>query len=122
MLKLLGQSCEYTTKEPGKQDIFYSASNVLDNKRYIYEMYYKKHEISKELYEFCLRNKLADAGLIAKWKKVRCLECLYFYCTSLAMNVFVVCNAFLKVITTSRPLAFAEFQRANLLLARLWNV
>jgi len=38
--------------------------------RYIYEMYYKKSEISRELYDFCLRENFADANLIAKWKKV----------------------------------------------------
>jgi hypothetical protein len=38
--------------------------------RYIFEQYYKKKAISKELYEFLLREKYADANLIAKWKKV----------------------------------------------------
>ena len=37
--------------------------------RYIYEMY-KKKKIKKPVYEFCLRQKYADANLIAKWKKV----------------------------------------------------
>lgn len=37
--------------------------------RYIYEMYYTKKEISRELYEYLLREKFADASLIAKWKK-----------------------------------------------------
>jgi bud site selection protein 31 len=37
--------------------------------RYIYELYYKKKEISKDLYEYCLKEKWADAMLIAKWKK-----------------------------------------------------
>ena len=32
-------------------------------------MYYKKKQISKELYEFCLKEKWADAMLTAKWKK-----------------------------------------------------
>lgn len=38
--------------------------------RYIYDMYYKKNAISKELYEYCLAEKIGDANLIAKWKKV----------------------------------------------------
>jgi len=38
--------------------------------RYVYDMYYKKKAISKELYEYCLAEKIADANLIAKWKKV----------------------------------------------------
>ena len=37
--------------------------------KYIFNMFYKKKEISRELYEFCLREKFADANLIAKWKK-----------------------------------------------------
>ncbi|RHY17616.1 hypothetical protein DYB36_009916 [Aphanomyces astaci] len=37
--------------------------------RYVYDMYYKYSKISKEVYEYCLRMKLADANLIAKWKK-----------------------------------------------------
>jgi len=32
-------------------------------------MYFKYNKISKEVYEYCIRNKLVDAGLIAKWKK-----------------------------------------------------
>eukprot|EP00494_Astrolonche_serrata_P012391 UN12495 len=49
--------------------------------RYIYEMYYKRKEITKELYDFCLREKYADAALISKWKKkgyerVCCLRCV----------------------------------------------
>lgn len=38
--------------------------------RYIFDLYYRKKEISKELYDFCLREGYADANLIAKWKKV----------------------------------------------------
>ena len=37
--------------------------------RYLYESYYKKKRISRELYEFLLRNKVGDGALIAKWKK-----------------------------------------------------
>lgn len=49
--------------------------------RYIFELYYKKKEISKELYEYCLREKWADANLVAKWKKpgyekLCCLLCI----------------------------------------------
>ena len=38
--------------------------------RYIYEMY-KEHKISRELYDYCVTQKIVDAPLIAKWKKVR---------------------------------------------------
>lgn len=37
--------------------------------RYVYDMYYKYKKISREVYEYCVRNKLIDAGLVAKWKK-----------------------------------------------------
>lgn len=38
--------------------------------RYVYELYYKKQAISKELYDYCVANKIIDGALIAKWKKV----------------------------------------------------
>jgi bud site selection protein 31 len=49
--------------------------------RYIYELFYRKHEISRELYEYLLREQHADAALIAKWKKpgferLCCLLCV----------------------------------------------
>ncbi|TVU19730.1 hypothetical protein EJB05_35899, partial [Eragrostis curvula] len=49
--------------------------------RYIYDLYYRKKEISKELYEFCLDQGYADRNLIAKWKKpgyerLCCLRCI----------------------------------------------
>lgn len=49
--------------------------------RYIYEMFYKRKEIDRKVYEFCLREGYADAQLIAKWKKTGyerlcCLQCI----------------------------------------------
>lgn len=49
--------------------------------RYIYDMYYKRDSISKELYDYCLKEGIADAALIAKWKKpgyekLCCLICV----------------------------------------------
>lgn len=35
----------------------------------MYDMYYKYKKISKEVYDYCVRMKLVDAALIAKWKK-----------------------------------------------------
>ena len=32
-------------------------------------MYYTYHRISREVYDYCIKNKLVDAALIAKWKK-----------------------------------------------------
>jgi len=37
--------------------------------RYVYDMFYTYGKISREVYDYCLRNKLVDANLIAKWKK-----------------------------------------------------
>lgn len=37
--------------------------------RYVYDMYYTYERISREVYDYCIQNKLVDAGLIAKWKK-----------------------------------------------------
>ncbi|KAI9447949.1 maternal g10 transcript [Lactarius indigo] len=49
--------------------------------RYIYELYYKREAISKELYDWLLKEKYGDANLIAKWKKTGyeklcCLRCI----------------------------------------------
>jgi bud site selection protein 31 len=49
--------------------------------RYIYDLYYEREAISKELYEWLLKNKYADKELIAKWKKqgyekLCCLRCV----------------------------------------------
>jgi len=37
--------------------------------RYVYEMYYLYHKISKQVYDFCISQKIIDGPLIAKWKK-----------------------------------------------------
>lgn len=49
--------------------------------RYVYEMFYKKKEITREVYNYCVEQKIVDAALIAKWKKagyerVCCLRCI----------------------------------------------
>eukprot|EP00457_Paulinella_chromatophora_P018426 gb/GEZN01019741.1/.p1 GENE.gb/GEZN01019741.1/~~gb/GEZN01019741.1/.p1 ORF type:complete len:149 (-),score=22.80 gb/GEZN01019741.1/:170-616(-) len=49
--------------------------------RYIYEMFYKKKKINREVYDYCIRQKIADEALIAKWKKqgyerLCCLQCM----------------------------------------------
>lgn len=43
--------------------------SFLQGSRYIYDMYYEKEAISKQLYDWLLKNKYAEANLIAKWKK-----------------------------------------------------
>lgn len=37
--------------------------------RYIYDLYYVYNKISKEIYDYCVSNKIVDPALIAKWKK-----------------------------------------------------
>lgn len=37
--------------------------------RYVYDMYYTYHRISRQVYEYCISQKYIDAALIAKWKK-----------------------------------------------------
>lgn len=49
--------------------------------RYIYEQFHQHKVISRELYEWCLKEGYADANLIAKWKKngyenLCCLRCI----------------------------------------------
>ncbi|KAG8374151.1 hypothetical protein BUALT_Bualt11G0101000 [Buddleja alternifolia] len=43
---------------------------VHQKSRYIFDLYYRRKEISKELYDFCLDQGYADRNLIAKWKKI----------------------------------------------------
>uniref|UniRef100_A0A7E4VP76 Protein BUD31 homolog n=1 Tax=Panagrellus redivivus TaxID=6233 RepID=A0A7E4VP76_PANRE len=59
--------------------------------RYIYDLYYKKEEISKELYQFCIDGKFVDAQLIAKWKKqgyenLCCVRCVQARDTNFGTN------------------------------------
>lgn len=48
---------------------------------YVYRLYYKRKIISRELYDFLIKNKFADKHLIAKWRKqgyekLCCLRCI----------------------------------------------
>merc|ERR1712216_1008068 len=40
-----------------------------EKNRFFYEMYYLEKEISRDLYEYMVRQKIADGPLIAKWRK-----------------------------------------------------
>lgn len=37
--------------------------------RYVYDMYWRYQKISKEVYDYCVRNKMADGALMSKWRK-----------------------------------------------------
>jgi bud site selection protein 31 len=51
--------------------------------RYVYDLYYEKEAISKQLYEWLLKNGYADAMLIAKWKKqgYEKVSCHFAFCS-----------------------------------------
>jgi len=40
-----------------------------ERNRFIYDLYYKQQKITRELYEFLVREKVVDAALISKWRK-----------------------------------------------------
>lgn len=44
-------------------------TDCISGSRYIYELYYEKEAISKQLYDWLLKNKYAQADLVSKWKK-----------------------------------------------------
>ena len=49
--------------------------------RYLYDLYFRRRAISRELYDYCIDHGYADANLIAKWKKsgyenLCCLKCI----------------------------------------------
>lgn len=59
--------------------------------RYIYDMFHRRKIISRELYEYCLKERIADANLIAKWKKsgyenLCCLRCIQTRDTNFGTN------------------------------------
>lgn len=52
-----------------------------ERNRYIFNMYYKEKKISRELYDYLVKEGYADANLIAKWRKqgyerLCCLQCI----------------------------------------------
>jgi len=59
--------------------------------RYLYDLFYKRKAISRELYDFTLKEGLADKNLIAKWKKqgyenLCCLRCIQARDTNFGTN------------------------------------
>ncbi|KAI4708613.1 hypothetical protein J4E89_006669 [Alternaria sp. Ai002NY15] len=55
--------------------------------RYIYDLYYEKEAISKQLYDYLLKNGYADAMLIAKWKKQGYEKASPFYTGNLLARI-----------------------------------
>ncbi|PAA58290.1 hypothetical protein BOX15_Mlig027456g1 [Macrostomum lignano] len=59
--------------------------------RYIFDLYHKRKAISRELFDYCIKEKLADASLMAKWKKqgyenLCCLRCIQSRDTNFATS------------------------------------
>uniref|UniRef100_A0A803J1Y7 Protein BUD31 homolog n=1 Tax=Xenopus tropicalis TaxID=8364 RepID=A0A803J1Y7_XENTR len=59
--------------------------------RYIFDLFYKRKAISRELYDYCIREGYADKNLIAKWKKqgyenLCCLRCIQTRDTNFGTN------------------------------------
>ena len=59
--------------------------------RYIYDLFYNKSIISHTLYDYCLREGIADGNLIAKWRKqgyenLCCLRCIQSRDTNFGAN------------------------------------
>lgn len=59
--------------------------------RYIFDLFYRRKAISRELYEYCLMENIADKNLIAKWKKqgyenLCCLRCIQTRDTNFGTN------------------------------------
>ncbi|EOA17580.1 hypothetical protein CARUB_v10005939mg [Capsella rubella] len=73
--------------------------------RYVYDLYYRREEISKELYEFCLDQGYADRSLIAKWKK--------------DTNVYAACVAYSQETTTMEQHVYVVFP--NTCVKRKWS-
>ena len=59
--------------------------------RYLFDLFYRRKAISRDLYDYCIREKIADPNLIAKWKKqgyenLCCLRCIQTRDTNFATN------------------------------------
>ena len=63
--------------------------------RYIYDLYYEKEAISKQLYDYLLKNGYADAMLIAKWKK-QGYEKVYISSCSPSLSTYLTPTLLLK--------------------------
>ncbi len=86
--------------------------------RYIFDLFYKRKAISRELYDYCIKNRIADASLIAKWKKQgKPLISVVYYAVFLhnllgclqATKICAACAAFRLVTPTLAPTASAVF-------------
>lgn len=101
--KLYGQYLDFITKNRILLSFFIVS-------RYVFEMYHKKKEISKEVYDYCINEKIVDASLIAKWRKVYNFR---IYKNSLDMKDYVVYDVFKQKIISMVLHVFVEFHMIN---------
>eukprot|EP00069_Balaena_mysticetus_P022244 bmy_13995T0 len=77
--------------------------------RYIFDLFYKRKAISRELYEYCIKEGYADKNLIAKWKKqgyenLCCLRCIQTRDTNFGTNCICrVPKSKLEVMSRGHP-------------------
>ena len=88
-----GPFSESIIRSPGEYDKELIRSSYFHNNvpRYVFDLFYKRKAISRELYDFCIKEKIADGNLIAKWKKqgyenLCCLRCIQTRDTNFATN------------------------------------
>lgn len=62
------------------------ADSAQTGSKYIYDLYYEKEAISKQLYEWLLKNNYADKNLIAKWKKQGYEKVCFFLLKTLCIS------------------------------------
>ena len=79
------------------------------SRRYIFNLY-KEKQISRQLYDFLIKHKLADPLLIAMWKKVWKLKVfLVSLLIRLDMKTCVVWSVLRTVSTSTEALAFVVY-------------
>ncbi|EDP45283.1 hypothetical protein MGL_0272 [Malassezia globosa CBS 7966] len=95
--------------------------------RYIYDLYYKREAISRELYDWLLEQGYADAALIAKWKRtgyeklccVRCIQARVVVAAVHLIKQFTLTNFCRKIVDAENCDQFMDFiLRAQQLLFR----
>ena len=82
--------------------------------RYVFEMFHRRKVISRELYDYCIKEGYADAALIAKWKKVYFKRLLQ----SQDMKNCVAWGAYNPEIPILVQRVFVEFQETRWMIQR----
>ncbi|KAG0657556.1 Component of the SF3b subcomplex of the U2 snRNP [Maudiozyma exigua] len=80
-LKDIQDTKESKVSSKGNENLWKIMQVHHERSRYIYTLFYKRKLISRDLYQWLLREKYADKQLIAKWRKkgyekLCCLRCI----------------------------------------------